>query len=127
MSARSLNRLPDHGPDVLTDAVGARHTPAPGSARIVSLVPSITELLFALDLAAQVVGRTTYCIHPAGRIASVLQVGGTKDVRLDWLRALAPTHVIVNIDENRREDVEAIHAFVPHVIVMATNLSRDNL
>jgi ABC-type Fe3+-hydroxamate transport system substrate-binding protein len=127
MSARSLNKLPDHGPEVLTDAAGARHTPAQGPVRIVSLVPSITELLFALDLAAQVVGRTTYCIHPAGGIASVPQVGGTKDVRLDWLRALAPTHVIVNIDENRREDVEAIHAFVPHVIVTHPLAPTDNL
>jgi len=127
MSARSLNRLPDHGPEVLTDTAGARHTPAPGLARIVSLVPSITELLFALDLAAQVVGRTTYCIHPAAGLADVPQVGGTKDVRLNWLRVLAPTHVIVNIDENRREDVEAIHAFVPHVIVTHPLAPADNL
>jgi len=127
MNSTSQSRLTDGGLEPLTDAAGTRHTPAEGQARIVSLVPSITELLFALDLGAQVVGRTTYCIHPAAGLADVPQVGGTKDVRLNWLRALAPTHVIVNIDENRREDVEAIRTFVPHVIVTHPLAPTDNL
>jgi ABC-type Fe3+-hydroxamate transport system substrate-binding protein len=119
--------LTDHGLEPLTDATGTRHRPAQGRTRIVSLVPSITELLFALDLGAQVVGRTTYCIHPAGGLAGVPQVGGTKDVRLDRLRAVAPSHLIVNIDENRKEDVEAIRAFAPHVIVTHPLAPTDNL
>ena len=45
------------------------------------------------------------------------RVGGTKTVRLDRLRRLRPTHVIVNVDENRKSDVDAIGAFAPHVIV----------
>jgi ABC-type Fe3+-hydroxamate transport system substrate-binding protein len=73
------------------------------------------------------VGRTGYCTHPAAELARVPQVGGTKDVRLDQLRALAPSHVLVNIDENRREDVEAIRAFVPHVIVTHPLAPTDNL
>ncbi len=112
---------------MLTDATGTRHTPAQGPARIVSLVPSITELLFALDLGARVVGRTAYCTHPAVELAGVPQVGGPKDVRLDRLRALAPSHVIVNIDENRREDVEAIRTFVPHLVVTHPLAPTDNL
>lgn len=111
----------------MTDAVGARHTPAQDPVRIVSLVPSITELLFALDLGPQVVGRTAYCIHPATELADVPHVGGTKNVQLGRLQALAPSHVIVNIDENRREDVEVIRAFVPNVIVTHPLAPADNL
>ena len=109
-----------------TDALGTVHPVAGRDARIVSLVPSITELLFDLDLGAQVVGRTGFCIHPRERLRDVPKVGGTKDVDLDRLRALAPTHVIVNIDENRREQVAAMREFVPHVVVTHPNAPEDN-
>ena len=84
------------------DAAGRGHLPAGPNARIVSLVPSITELLFSLGLGEQVVGRTGFCIHPRDAVRDVPKVGGTKDVKLDALRSLNPTHVIVNIDENDR-------------------------
>lgn len=85
--------------------------------RIASLVPSVTELLAALGLAPQLVARTGYCAHPAAALAAVPKVGGTKDVNLAKLRRLAPTHAIVNVDENRLETAEALRAFVPQVIV----------
>jgi ABC-type Fe3+-hydroxamate transport system substrate-binding protein len=85
--------------------------------RIASLVPSITELLFALGLGPCVVARTGYCTQPADGVAAVPKVGGTKDVNLAKLQRLAPTHAIVNVDENRMETAEALRAFVPHVIV----------
>ena len=62
----------------LVDAHGQRHTRAAQGARIVSLVPSITELLFDMDLGAQVVGRTGFCIHPREALRSVPKLGGTK-------------------------------------------------
>lgn len=108
------------------DAIGTRHAPATGPSRIVSLVPSITELLFALDLGEQVVARTGFCVHPKDAVAALPKVGGTKDVNLDKLRAVAPTHVIVNIDENRKETVDALRAFVPHVIVTHPCAPQDN-
>jgi ABC-type hemin transport system substrate-binding protein len=74
------SRPPEDGGEMPTDAVGMRHAPAQGRIRIVSLVPSITELLFALDLGTQVVGCTTYCIHPAAGLAGMPQVGGTKNI-----------------------------------------------
>jgi ABC-type Fe3+-hydroxamate transport system substrate-binding protein len=111
---------------ILTDAVGARHTADP-AARIVSLVPSITELLCELGLAAQLVGRTGFCIHPAGVVASIPKVGGTKDVNLEKIRKLAPTHVVVNIDENDKATAEALAGFVPHVVVTHPLAPRDNL
>ena len=101
--------------------------PAGGDARIVSLVPSITELLFYLGLGDQVVGRTTFCIHPETRVAGVPRVGGTKKPHMEKLRQLRPSHVIVNVDENRKEDVEAITAFTPHVVVTHPLAPDDNL
>jgi ABC-type Fe3+-hydroxamate transport system substrate-binding protein len=85
--------------------------------RIASLVPSLTELLFALGLGPWVVARTGYCTHPADAVAAVPKVGGTKDVNLAKLRRLAPTHALVNIDENRADTAAALREFVPQVIV----------
>ena len=111
----------------LVDAIGVEHFPALENPRIVSLVPSITELLFSLNLKAALVGLTTFCIHPADSVAKVKRVGGTKKVRLDRLKALSPTHVIVNIDENQKSDVEEIATFVPHVIVTHPIAPTGNL
>lgn len=108
------------------DALGTEHAPAPG-ARIVSLVPSITELLCDLGLAAQLVGRTGFCIHPAELVAAIPKVGGTKDVNIEKIRTLAPTHVIVNIDENEKPTVDALAEFVPHIVVTHPLAPRDNL
>ena len=109
------------------DAVGNVHRRADANARIVSLVPSITELLFTLGLAGRVVGRTGFCIHPRDAVRDVPKVGGTKDVRLDALRALNPTHVIVNVDENELDTFETIREFVPNVIVTHPNAPLDNV
>jgi ABC-type Fe3+-hydroxamate transport system substrate-binding protein len=113
--------------DGALDALGVHHPPADGDARIVSLVPSITELLFHLGLGDKVVGRTTFCIHPETRLADVPRVGGTKKPHIEKLRRLRPSHVIVNVDENRKQDVEAIAAFTPHVIVTHPLTPDDNL
>jgi ABC-type Fe3+-hydroxamate transport system substrate-binding protein len=112
--------------EALLDSAGVLHRPT-HDARIVSLVPSITELLFDLGLGARVVGRTGFCVHPAPAVRDVPKVGGTKDVRLDALRALAPTHVIVNVDENEAEAVEAMRSFVPNIVVTHPNAPEDNL
>ncbi|MDR3378944.1 helical backbone metal receptor [Cupriavidus basilensis] len=111
----------------LQDAAGVLHRPATGEVRIASLVPSVTELLFALGLGPLMVARTGFCIHPEPAVRAVAKVGGTKDVNLERLRALAPTHVVVNIDENRRETVDEMRAFVPHVIVTHPCTPADNL
>jgi hypothetical protein len=92
-------------------------TALPVSPRIACLVPSVTELLAALGLAPYLVARTGYCIHPAELLAGVAKVGGTKDVNLAKLRRLAPSHVVVNIDENRAETVATLRDFVPEIVV----------
>ncbi|MBL8659344.1 MAG: ABC transporter substrate-binding protein [Rhodospirillales bacterium] len=95
-------------PGALVDAAGRVHQPAGANARIVSLVPSITETLFALDLGPVVVGRTAFCVHPRGQVERVQSVGGTKRINAAKLHALAPTHVIVNIDETPRAMAEQL-------------------
>jgi hypothetical protein len=98
--------------------------------RIASLVPSLTELVFALGLGERLVARTGFCIHPKEQVGGVAKVGGTKDVRLDKLRRLAPTHVLVNVDENRRETVDAIlgwGAAAPQIVVTHPLDPADNL
>jgi ABC-type Fe3+-hydroxamate transport system substrate-binding protein len=110
----------------LVDALGARHAPAGRDARIACLVPSITELVCALGLAPRLVARTRFCIHPADALKPVAAVGGTKKVHLERLRALAPTHAILNIEENTREMEAALRGFVPHVIVTYPKRPEDN-
>jgi len=95
--------------------------------RIVSLVPSVTELVCELGLAGELVGRTGFCIHPREALKRIPKVGGTKSVNLERIRTLAPTHVIVNVDENTREAADALAEFVPHVVVTHPLGPLDNL
>jgi hypothetical protein len=97
------------------------------SLRIVSLVPSLTELVIELGLQDCVVGRTGFCIHPREAVEAIPKVGGTKDVQLAKVRALSPTHVLVNVDENRHDTVQALREWVPHVIVTHPCTPQDNL
>jgi ABC-type Fe3+-hydroxamate transport system substrate-binding protein len=96
-------------------------------ARIVCLVPSITELVCDLGLAEDLVGRTGFCIHPWETVKKIPKVGGTKDIKLERIRELAPTHAIVNVDETRREDADALADFVPHIVVTHPLGPLDNL
>jgi ABC-type Fe3+-hydroxamate transport system substrate-binding protein len=95
--------------------------------RIVSLVPSLTELVCALGLGDQLVGRTGFCVHPRALVRRIPKVGGTKTVKLEAVRALAPTHVILNRDENRRETAEALAEFVPNLVITHPLGPLDNL
>ncbi|MFZ6801715.1 helical backbone metal receptor [Undibacterium sp. Di24W] len=115
--------------DKLVDAYGNSHRPvsAGETVRIVCLVPSITELLCDLGLQQSLVGRTGFCIHPKSIVHSIPKIGGTKDVNIEKIRKLAPTHLIVNIDENEKPTVELLAEFIPHVVVTHPIEPRDNL
>ncbi len=78
--------------------------------RIVSLVPSVTESLFALGLGERVVGVTDWCVHPKDALESLPRVGGTKDADPDAIAALAPELVLANREENTRRVVEELDA-----------------
>lgn len=95
--------------------------------RIASLVPSLTELLFDLDLGEAVVARTGFCIHPREKLSKIPKVGGTKDVDLEKLLATSPTHVVVNIDENRKELVAELRRRVPTIVVTHPLTPDDNM
>ena len=76
--------------------------------RIVSLCPSLTELVFDLGRGSDLVGRTKFCVHPADRVESVEKVGGTKNPKVHRIIELKPDLVLLNSEENRREDWEAL-------------------
>ncbi|MFC3158716.1 substrate-binding protein [Chryseobacterium arachidis] len=77
--------------------------------KVVSLVPSITEALFDLGLTEnEVVGRTKFCIHPAGKVKNVAVIGGTKNINIDKIKALQPDLILANKEENIKEQVEAL-------------------
>ncbi len=115
----------------MKDWAEVTHPPCVGAPRIACLVPSITELLFALGLGAHMVARTGFCIHPRRGVGKVAKVGGTKDVNVKKLLGLAPTHVIVNVDENRVALLDQIASagltHAPRVIVTHPIAPEDNV
>ncbi len=96
-----------------TDALGRSVRLEKPPRRIVSLVPSQTELLEELGMEAEVIGITRFCVHPEHWHAQKPYVGGTKDVRVERVRTLAPDLVLANKEENVREQIEEIAAFAP--------------
>lgn len=81
--------------------------------RIVSLVPSQTELLYALGLEAEVVGITKFCVHPDHWFRTKKRIGGTKNIHIDQVLSLKPDLVIAGKEENVPEQVYALAAQVP--------------
>ncbi|MCH5721072.1 ABC transporter substrate-binding protein [Niabella hibiscisoli] len=79
--------------------------------RIVSLVPSITELLHYLGLHDETVGITKFCVHPPHWHQTKQRVGGTKNIQIETIRSLHPTLVIASKEENIKEQVAACSSF----------------
>ncbi len=81
--------------------------------RIVSLVPSQTELLYALGLESSIVGITKFCVHPQHFISNKNVVGGTKQVHFNKIKALEPDIILCNKEENTQEMIEALEKIAP--------------
>ncbi len=81
--------------------------------RIVSLVPSQTELLFDLGLENRIVGITKFCIHPEDKVKAYKKVGGTKRFRMEVIDALQPDLIIGNKEENYKEGIEHLEQRYP--------------
>ena len=81
--------------------------------RIISLVPSQTELLYDLGLDEEVVGITKFCVHPESWFRNKTRVGGTKQVHIDRVRELRPDLIIANKEENLQSDIEALEKEFP--------------
>jgi hypothetical protein len=100
--------------------------------RLVSLCPSLTELLHDLGAAGAVVGRTKFCVHPAPWVLGIEAVGGTKNPRLDRIIALAPDLVLMNEEENRADDAQAlreagvaVHSSMPRTVTDTAQMVRS--
>lgn len=94
--------------------------------RIVSLVPSQTELLVALGLSDYIVGITKFCVHPVGLLQEKKIVGGTKNVHYDRISELKPDIILCNKEENTKEIVETLQHLYP-VHVSDINVVEDAL
>ena len=81
--------------------------------RIVSLVPSQTELLYDLGLNEEVVGITKFCVHPQAWFRSKKRVGGTKTVHMDIIATLQPDLIIANKEENTKQQIEELASRYP--------------
>ena len=101
--------------------VCGRYAGAVPPTRIVSLVPSLTELIAYLGAGDSLVGRTRYCTEPASIAQRVPAAGGTKDPDIAAIAALNPDLVIANKEENRREDIEALRAAGLNVLLTDPN------
>jgi len=78
--------------------------------RIVSLVPSLTELVLDLGLKNRLLGRTRFCIHPEKLVPGIPIIGGTKTPNIEKILSLNPDYVIANHEENRKEDIELLQS-----------------
>lgn len=95
--------------DQLNRTISIRYPPR----RIVSLVPSQTELLFDLGLDEQLVGTTKFCVHPSGKVKTKTKVGGTKNFRVDVIQDLKPDLIIGNKEENYKEGIRLLEKDFP--------------
>jgi len=95
--------------------------------RIVSLVPSLTEALFAFGVGRRVVGRTRYCTQPPRLVGRVAKVGGTKKVDVEGVLGLEPDLVVAVREENTREDIESLKEAGVPVFVGAPETVADAL
>lgn len=109
-----------------TDQLGNVITLESTPMRIVSLVPSQTELLFDLGLEDKLVGITKFCVHPYHLKSTKKIIGGTKKVHVEKIRLLQPDIIIANKEENTEEIVEAIKLIAPvwvsNIITIEDNL-----
>ncbi|MEJ7675156.1 MAG: helical backbone metal receptor [Chitinophagaceae bacterium] len=76
--------------------------------RIISLVPSQTELLYSIGLEKEVVGITKFCIHPQEWFKTKTRVGGTKNINIGLIKKLHPDLIIANKEENEKEQIEEL-------------------
>ena len=94
--------------EMYTDQLQRRLTIKFPPQRIVSLVPSLTELLFFLDLKEEIVGLTKFCIHPKEQFRVKERVGGTKQVKIEKIVSLQPDLIIANKEENEKSQIEQL-------------------
>src|SRR4029450_9527802 len=120
------------GPSPMLDASGVIVSLSAPPRRIVSLIPSITEILFALGVGEEVAGCPIFCTEPRDGVAGKTKVGGEKNPKLELIRELGADLVLANIEENLREHVEtlrgwgiACHVVYPRTVAAGIALIRE--
>lgn len=98
---------------LFTDMLGREVVLMQQPQRIISIVPSQTELLYDLGLDEEVAGITKFCVHPESWFRTKARVGGTKTVNIDKVKALHPDLILANKEENTREQIAALEAVAP--------------
>ena len=100
--------------------------------RIISLCPSLTELVFALGRGRELIACTKFCVHPADGVRQLVKVGGTKDPNIDDVVALRPDIVLMNDEENRKEDHQELtergitcHSTMPRTLAETAEMVRS--
>jgi ABC-type Fe3+-hydroxamate transport system substrate-binding protein len=96
-----------------TDQMGRQVEIPPAPGKIISLVPSQTELLFDLGLDRQLVGLTKFCIHPSEKVKQKVKVGGTKNLNISVIKEISPDLIIGNKEENERLQIEELMQYFP--------------
>lgn len=92
--------------------------------RIISLVPSITELLFDLNLGNDVVAVTNFCIYPKDKVQFLPKIGGTKNINFEAVQAVKPDLIIGNKEENTIQDIEKLKSNFPVWMSDINNLDQ---
>jgi len=99
---------------IFTDDLGHKiHLQNYPPKRIISVVPSISELLSDLGLMEEIVGITKFCVFPEEMYKNKPRIGGTKTLHIDKIKALKPDLIIANKEENQQEDIEQLSASIP--------------
>ncbi len=90
----------------INDATGRQLEFSRPPKRIISLVPSLTELLFHLKLDDEIFGVTNYCIHPSSKYSQKTKIGDPRDINMALIKAMEPDLILASKEENPREDIE---------------------
>ena len=98
---------------IYTDQIGNSITLSSSPKRIISVVPSQTELLFDLGLDDEVIAITKYCVHPKNWFEAKQKIGGTKKLNIEKIKELKPDLIIANKEENEKKQIEELQKFFP--------------
>lgn len=106
-----------------TDQIGKQITLKGIPKRVISLVPSQTELIYELGCGDKIVGQTLFCIHPKEKFKTSTKIGGTKTPKIDKIIELQPDLIIANKEENRWEDISILEKYAPVWVSDVNNLT----
>jgi len=108
----------------ITDQIGNNVNLKTYPNKIISLVPSITELLFDLGLDKKVIGITPYCVHPEDKVQSIVKIGGPHKIDLQKIKDLQPDIIFASKEENLKEEVEELVKQYPVYVSDVKNLTE---